>query len=266
MNYSCHKSEIPFRIAQLVQNGTSTVATKRTRKAQGLNKEPYRLWFEFLKRAKARGMTVSKDYAEWGDTSVGFRRWWTERGSKLITVVANGVDLANSQTINDSNYYLFAIPKHLSPRQTRDEAEKLMKKLKSEHGEIKLNLRWHLSEDAAALKVESYRAYLHALDCHDKLVKKALAEGKTAKDVKLVEVLAALRLYYIKKHERYKGEGDFMPQRLTRGDGGHETDPSKIIVSDHSNPKVATQSINGVRDYLKKGNEILGRVAKGNFP
>ena len=241
------------------------MATKRFPRARGLSIEPYRLWFEFLKRAKARGMKISKDYSAWGDTSVGFRRWWSERGSKLITVVANGVDLANSQTINDKNYYLFAIPKHLSPRQTRDEAERLMKRLKAEHGQIKLNARWHLSEDAA-LKLESYRAYLHALECHDKLVKKAIAEGKTAKDVQLVEVLAALRLYYIKKHDRYKGEGDFMPQRLTHGDGGHETDPSKIIVSDHSHPKVATQSINAVRDYLRKANEIMERVANGSFP
>jgi hypothetical protein len=58
-----------------------------------------------------------------------------------------------------------------------------------------------------------------------------------------------------------------MPQRLTHGDGGHETDPSKIIVSDHSHPKVAThQSINAVRDYLKRGEQLLQVVAKGNFP
>ena len=37
------------------------------------------------------------------------------------------------------------------------------------------------------------------------------------------------------------------------GDGGHETDPSKIVVSDHSDPKVATESINAIREYLKKG-------------
>lgn len=241
------------------------MATKRTPKARALDKEPYRLWYEFLNRAKARGMKVSKDYAEWGDTSVGFRPWWSDRGSKLMRVVANGVDLATAQTISDSNYYLFAIPKHLSPRQTRDEAEKLMKRLKAEHGQIKLTARWRLSEDAA-LKLESMRAYLHALDCHDKLIKKAIEEGKTAKDVKMVEVLAALRLYYIKKAERYKLKGDQMPQRLTHGDGGHETDPSKIIVSDHAHPKVATQSINAVREYLKKGNEILERVSKGYFP
>ena len=238
---------------------------RRLPKASPLNKEPYRQWYEFLKRAKARGMKVSKDYIEWGDTSMAFDKWWKSHGSKMFTIVSNGVDLANDSTVNDDNYYLFAIPKHLSARQTRDEAEKLMKRLKGEHGQIKLNARWRLSDDAAP-KFESYRAYLHALDCHDKLVKKAISDGKTAKDVKLVEVLAALRLYYIKKHERYKGKGDFMPQRLTHGDGGYETDPSKSIVSDHAHPKVATQSINAVREYLKKGNEILERVAKGCFP
>jgi hypothetical protein len=204
-------------------------------------------------------MKVSKDYAEWGDTSMGFDRWWKSHGSKMFTIVSNGVDLANESTATDDNYYLFAIPKHLSPRQTRDEAEKLMKKLKTEHGQHKLNSKWRLTEDAAP-KLESYRVYLHALDCHAKLVKQAIADGKSDNDVKLVEVLAALRLYYVKKAERYK------PVRLQHGDGGHETDPTKIIVSDHSHPKVATQSINAVRDYLKKGEDILQRVAKGNFP
>lgn len=241
------------------------MATKRIPKARARNVEAYRLWYEFLNRAKARGLKLSKDYNEWGATSIGFRRWWKDRGCKLMSVVANGVDLATEATLKDDNYYLIAVPKHLSPRQTRDEAEKLMKRLKAEHGHIKLNARWSMSEEATP-KVESYRAYLHALDCHEKLVERAIAQGKSAKEVKLVEVLAALRLYYIKKNERYKGKGDFMPQRLTHGDGGYETDPSKIIVSDHANPKVATQSINAVRDYLKKGNEILERVAKGSFP
>ena len=84
--------------------------------------------------------------------------------------------------------------------------------------------------------------------------------------MKPVHVLAALRLYYIKKAERYKFKGDQMPVILTHGDGGHQTDPDKIIVSDHSDPKVATQSINAVREYLKRGEELLQRVASGNFP
>ena len=241
------------------------MATTRYTKALALNKEPFRLWYEFLKRAKASGMKVSKDYKEWGDTSVSFNSWWTTHGSSLISVVANGVELANDATIGDENYYLFAIPKHLSPRQTRDEAEKLMKRLKDEHGQAKLNTRWQLTKGTAP-KLEMYRAYLHALDCKAKLVKDALTNGGSEKDVQLVHVLAALRLYYINKGKRYKYKGDQMPQRITHGDGGHEVDPSKIVVSDHSNPKVATEAINGVRDYLIKGEEILKRVANGQFP
>lgn len=234
-------------------------------KTLALNKEPFRLWYEFLKRAKAKGMKVSKDYSEWGDTSVGFDKWWRERGANLVPVVANGVALASEDTLHDDNYYLFAIPKHLSARQTRVEAEHLMKKLKAEHGEKKLNTRWRLT-DGAQPKYETIRAYLHAIDCKDKLIKQAVAAGKSADEVKVVDVLAALRLYYIEKHERYKGNGDAMPYRIMNGDGGYETDPSKIIVSDHSHPKVATGSINGVRDYLKRGEETMKAVAEGRFP
>ncbi len=241
------------------------MAPKFPLRSRALNKEPYRLWFEFLKRARSQGLEISRDYAEWGDTNISFRSWWTERGSKLVSVVARGVDLATAETLHDSNYYLFAIPKHLSPRQTREEAERLMKRLKAEHGQMKLNARWILSEDTSP-KLESYRVYLHTLDCYDKVVKMALKDGRSRSDVKLVEVLASLRRYYIDKHHRYKGKGDLMPHRLTHGDGGYETDPSKIIISDHSNPRVATQSINAVRDYLKKGHAILERVAKGSFP
>jgi len=240
------------------------MAKPRYSKAIALSKEPFRLWYEFLKRAKAKGMKVHKDYAEWGDTSIGFDRWWTERGSELISVVKNGVELATDQTIDDENYYLFAIPKHLSARQTRVESENLMKRLKEKDGQVKLNSRWRIT-DGSSLRAESYRAYIHALDCRDKLVKLAISEGKTEKEVKAIHVLAALRLFYIKKHERYKGKGDLMPQRITHGDGGYQTDASKIV-TDHSDPRVATDSINAVRDYLKKAEATLENVAKGVFP
>ena len=240
------------------------MAKPRYSKAIALSKEPFRLWYEFLKRAKAKGMKVHKDYVEWGDTSISFKKWWEQRGSGLISVVANGVELATEQTIDDENYYLFAIPKHLSARQTRVEAEGLMKRLKEKDGQVKLNTRWRITE-GTSLRPESYRAYIKALDCRDKLVKQAISEGKSEKDVKAVHVLAALRLYYIKKHDRYKGKGDLMPHRLTHGDGGHETDASKIV-NDHSDPRVATDSVNAVREYLKKAEATLENVANGVFP
>lgn len=240
------------------------MAKPKYSKAIALSKEPFRLWYEFLKRAKARGMTVHKDYAEWGDTSMGFNKWWAERGSDLISVVANGVELVTDQTKDDENYYLFAIPKHLSARQTRVEAESLMKRLKERDGQVKLNTRWRITE-GKGLKAESYRGYIHAFDCREKIVKQAIKEGKTEKDVKAVHVLAELRKYYIKKHERYKGKGDLMPQRLTHGDGGYETDASKIV-TDQRELKDATDSVNAVREYLKKAEATLDNVAKGTFP
>ena len=57
------------------------------------------------------------------------------------------------------------------------------------------------------------RAYLHALDCQDMLVKQAVASGGSAKDVKSKHVLAALREYYIKKSIRYKNVGDCVQVR-----------------------------------------------------
>lgn len=240
------------------------MAKPRYSKAIALSKEPFRLWYEFLKRAKAKGMKVHKDYAEWGDTSVSFNKWWEQHGSGLISVVANGVELATDQTIEDENYYLFAIPKHLSARQTRVEAEGLMKRLKAKDGQVKLNTRWRITE-GSSLKAESYRAYIHALDCRDKLVKQAIRDGKSEKDVKAVLVLAALRLYYIKKNERYKGKGDLMPHRLTHGDRGYETDASKIV-TDQRDLKDATDSVNAVREYLKRAEATLQNVANGSFP
>ena len=235
-------------------------------KTLSLSKEPFRLWFEYLKRARAMGMTVSKDYEEWGDTSVGFKRWWDHVGSSLICVVANGVSLANTETMNDENYYLFAIPKHLSPRQTRDEAENLMKKLKTEHGTVTLNTRWRLDTKLKP-HLDSYRAYIHALDCKNKLITQAIKDGKNSLEVTNVEVLAELRMYYIKKHERYKGKGDYIPFRLCHGGKAHlETDPKKIIYNKPQNVLDATQSVNAVKDYLKKAEIALKLVANGNPP
>jgi hypothetical protein len=78
------------------------MATRRFPKASALNKEPYRLWFEFLKRAKARGLKVHKDYVEWGDTNMGFDRWWKSHGSKMFNIVANGVDVGSRATQDNS--------------------------------------------------------------------------------------------------------------------------------------------------------------------
>ena len=229
-----------------------------------LRREQYRLWYEFLKRAKQRGMRVSKTYDEWGDTSIGFDRWWRDHGSKIISEVANGVHLATDESVANDNYYLIAIPKHISPRLARVQTDELMKSLKKQHGTPKL--KWQLTEGKMP-HWELVRAYLHALDCQETLVKRAVASGGSAKDVKSKQVLAALREYYIKKSIRYKNVGDRAPMRIFHG--GRTTDPDLILndptqsTSDVSDPQDA---IAAVSDYLRKANKILLAVRDGRFP
>jgi hypothetical protein len=207
-------------------------------------------------------MKISPRYAEWGDTSIGFEKWWDTIGKNIITVVSKGVHLADEDTMSDENFYLFAIPKHLTARQTRDQAEHLMAKLIAENGKGKL-AKWQLTESANAHNI-AYRAYIHALDCHDKLKSEKEKAGNATVQVKPVEVLAKLRKYYIDKDKRYKGKGDSMPMRLAHG--GLETDPEKINTKDLKELNIATQAVAAVRDYLKKGEATLDRVAKGFFP
>ena len=229
-----------------------------------LRKEQYRLWYEFLKRAKQRNMRVSKTYDEWGDTSMGFDRWWRDHGSKIVSEVVNGVHVATDDAKANDNYYLVAIPKHISPRLARVQTEQLMKELKKQHGTPKL--RWQLTEGKMP-HWQLVRAYLHALDCQDMLVKQAMESGGSAKDVKSKHVLAALREYYIKKTARYKNVGDRAPLRIFHG--GRATDPDLILndptqsTSDVSDPQDA---INAVSAYLRNANKILLAVKDGRFP
>jgi hypothetical protein len=231
------------------------------------SKEPYRLWYEFLKRAKRQNMKVLKKYDEWGDVSIGFQRWWDSKGNTIFHVVANGVHIATDSTMSDANYHLVAIPKHFSPREARVQTEALMKSLKSEQGKAKQ--KWQLSEGALPNLI-AIRAYLHALDCQDQLIKESVANGGTAKDVKSVHVLCALRKYYIKKNERYKNAKfrlDTMPIRIMHG--GMTTDPAKVMLGNLENPNDMTMpidAVNAVSQFLRKGNDILNSVCKGKFP
>lgn len=228
-------------------------------------RQSYRVWFDYLNYAKSRGFKVAKDYEEWGDTSTTFTKWWDSVGASLSNTVANNVDLANTENRNNDNYYLFAIPKHLSARQVREQSEALIKALQAEHGKPTLQTKWRLSSDVTP-KLEHYKSYLRAVQCRDELKDRKISEGLEDTKVEFVEVLAALRSLYQLKFRKYKEHADLLPHRLTHGDGGHETDPNKIIVSDHTDPRVATQAINGVREYMIKGDSTLENVIKGQFP
>ena len=178
--------------------------------------------------------------------------------------MANGVHVATAASLDNDNYYLVAIPKHISPRLARVQTEQLMKELKKQHGTTRL--KWQLT-DGKMPHWQLVRAYLHAFDCQDMLVKQAVASGGSAKDVKSKHVLAALREYYIKKSIRYKNVGDPAPMRIFHG--GRTTDPDLILndptqsTTDLSDPQDA---INAVSAYLRNANKILLAVKDGRFP
>ena len=73
------------------------MAKPKYSKAVALSKEPFRLWYEFLKRAKANGLKVHKDYAE--NIVVGFARL----AGRSIGIVANQpASMAGVLDINSS--------------------------------------------------------------------------------------------------------------------------------------------------------------------
>ena len=224
-------------------------------------KEPYRLWFQFLKLAQQNSeFKVKKTkYAAWGDTQgISFDRWWKERGSKLILLGGNGVHVTTAAKCDPDHYHLIAIPRTISPTTARDQVLKLMKELvKTEGGG---SLKWKLTE-GKQLKVESVRAYLHTYEAKAKLIKQAEANGGKASDVKAKHVLCEVRSYYNKKKERYKNNLipiDPMPGRLFLG--GNITDVSLI------DPDDSHEALKAVNEYLRKAQNILTNVANGEFP
>ena len=224
-------------------------------------KEPYRLWFQFLKLAlQSKEFKVKKaKYAEWGDVqNVAFDKWWREIGSKLICLGNSGVHVTTAATCDTDLYHLVAIPRTLSPTAARDQVLKLMKDLGNVEGGI--SHKWKLTE-GNELKVKSVRAYLHTYTAQAKLIKQALANGGKESDVKGKHVLCEVRSYYNKKIERYKNNNykvDSMPMRLFHG--GNITDVNKI------DSDSAEDALKAVNEYLRKAKLILTSVQNGTFP
>ncbi len=224
-------------------------------------KEPYRLWFQFLKLAlQSTEFKVKKaKYSEWGDIqSVGFDRWWREKGKVLIPLGANDVHVTTAAKCDTKHYHLVAIPRDISPTTARDQVLKLMKELAS--GNKGVARKWKLTE-GKELKVASVRAYLHAYEAQQKLIKEALLKGDKASDVKAKHVLCEVRSYYNKKAARYKNNlfrVDSMPSRLIHG--GNITDVALI------KPDDCVDALKAINEYLTKARKILVNMANGEFP
>ena len=109
------------------KNAMATKPTKSSRKAfrgdatHSLPKdmrEPYRLWFEFLKTA-LRDPKISVDraiYADWGDVEhVDFKSWWDSHWRDLFAVPSKSVAVLHSteefqSTVADPSYLVVKVP------------------------------------------------------------------------------------------------------------------------------------------------------------
>jgi hypothetical protein len=219
-------------------------------------KKTFQVWYEYLKYAKKCSLSVSSDYDEWGDTSVSFTRWWESvglglAGGELVTV-------ATAEHLQSEAHYVFAVPRHLSPRQARVQCEALVKKLHNGIAPQAPQLRWSI-DPTVPIKLEFFRAYLRAMKSRDKLIRRGQSGSA-------VEILADLRGTYLEKFERYGESAELLPQRLMHGDGGRQTDPSLIVVGDQTQLNHAGPSVTAINDYLRKGEDTLQRVAMGKFP
>lgn len=219
-------------------------------------RQTFRVWYEYLQYAKKCGLVVSSDYDEWGDTSVSFSSWWDRVGFEL----AGGglVTVATSEHLQSEAHYVFAVPRHLSPRQARVQCEALVKKLHNGITPQAPQSRWSIDPNVP-LKLEFFRAYLRAIKSRDRLIRRGQSGSS-------VEILADLRGTYLDKRERYGESAEQIPQRLRSGDGGFVRDSELIIVGELANPLDATPSVIAIPVYLRHGERILKGVADGKFP
>lgn len=106
------------------------------------------------------------------------------------------------------------------------------------------------------IRPQTYRAYLHTYDQHQK-IEQACGGGK----VKGKDLLIALRKFYLDREKRYKNHSTIRVDRL----------PSALITGmireDLNEVAVLTNSsaLNAINRYLRETKRIIAAVSDGSF-
>jgi hypothetical protein len=94
-------------------------------------KEPYRLWFEFLKLAlKDSSIKVDKKkYVAWGDIEhIKFDEWWDTKWQELFAVDIGVYEISNIDEFNKSeNEIIVRIPLYQTPKKSLDQISTILK-------------------------------------------------------------------------------------------------------------------------------------------
>lgn len=223
------------------------------------SKEAIRLWFECLKRADVKGMRINrKHYKAWGDWQTQkFEKWWVEVGQQLF--VRNAVSLAVEADSNMDSLTV-AIPKSHTPTQAANELRQLLLKHYKEIGhKPKLERSYQLTE-GTELKVANVRAYLHTYDINEEL-----AKSKTNGKVTSTELLEAVRLFYFKRTEKWKGKKrkvDGIPTALINGMSVNPISGKRLAMESSDN----SGALRAIRRYLTLADRLIANAAKGDWP
>lgn len=247
------------------------------------DKESYRLWFEFLKRAyRTPGLSVSASaYAGWGDVAgTPFDRWWRDGGRHLLiprTRVALLPEAAGSRL---AQHIGVAIPLSLTPTQAANELRALLIEHYGSIGHVPKPARRFTLTEGAEIKVAAFRAYLHTYDAYLRVLERG-ADGTTknrtgtrdkagrtiagsALPVSGKDLLEEVRRFYLARTNRWKGtrrvvEG--LPPALVHGMTINPVTGQTVNYSGDESAALRT-----VKRYFVSAQRLVNNAARGEFP
>jgi hypothetical protein len=221
------------------------------------DRESYRLWFEFLKRAIDDPVVTVQlsTYKSWGKVQeMSFDTWWKKIGSSITSLDQQTyVERVTAIPKNSSDLF-FRIPNSITTTQAVNQLRAMLTDLGHKSESIKSTL---IIREGSEIRHHAVRAYLVTYDANKFLLGKSNRGRVKGKDL-----LQLVRDQYAQRMVQYIGsvhrgsQVDSMPSALYGSRG----------VTKAVDPNTDAQAIATVQRYLKKANEIIHHVANGRFP
>lgn len=228
------------------------------------SKEAIRLWFECLRRANAAKLKVnSRYYKDWGDWKTQkFEQWWPLIGKSLFG--RSSVELMDSNQAaehkDDKQSLVVRIPKSHTPTQAANEVRSLLLAHYKAIGHTPKLERGYALTEGKELKVVNVRAYLHTYDIH-----KELCVQSEAGKVTSTELLQAVRVFYLKRTEKWKSSKrrvDGLPTALINGMAVNPVTGDRLAMQASDN----SGALRAVRRYLTVAERLIANAATGDWP
>ncbi len=245
------------------------------------DKESFRLWFEFLKRAyKTPGLEVDTCvYSSWGSVAdTPFDNWWKNGGRSLL-VPRTRVTLLGEDGVPEQHLAL-SVPLSLTPTQAANELRALLIAHYAATGHTPKPVQHFQLTEGAEIKVAAFRAYLHTYDAFLRVLEQGSSitatnrTGKRDKSRKAIagsalpvsgkELLDEVRRFYLARTERWKNtrrvvEG--LPTALAHGLQVNPVTGQKLNFAGDESAALRT-----VKRYFVSAQRLVHNAARGEFP